>query len=204
MEQIGAFKEASGIVISLVEATKRLRDDKVHVLGEIELDWINSTIADAETAANDLSAFVTPFWFKGQTEPYDHKTWTRRDYQRALKKESRAILSHTRVETVFGHLGPLPVELKSSDNGSKDEEFVASLGVSELGSSTRVVSVVELPGQSPVVGHQAKLPMPIPKIVVTQHDDDIDDKSSVHNGSPPPSYEALSYEAIKMKSMDSP
>ena len=182
MEQIRAFHEASVVVSSLVKETKQLRDDKKQALGEIELDWIDSTIADADKSASDLSAFVAPFWanqYKNkQIGSSNCKKWTRRDYQRAIKKESNMILSHSRVETVFVHLESLPVELNATRAGSKDEEFVASLGISELASVTRVVSVVELSGQSPVTRHQAELPMPIPKIVVTQHDNDDDDMSS--------------------------
>jgi hypothetical protein len=193
MEQIRAFHEASVVVNSLVEATKRLRDDKDYVLGEIELDWINSTIADADNAVRELSAFMAPFWANQynntRTSFSDHETWTRRDYQRALKKESRLISMHKRVETVFGHLQSLPEELNASGPGSKDGSLVTSLGSSELVSATRVISVVELPGQSPVTRDQAELHMPIPKIIVT-HYDDVDRISCVHEGSPPPSYEA--------------
>jgi hypothetical protein len=34
--------------------TRQLRDDKRTVLGDIELEWVNSTITDAENAATDL------------------------------------------------------------------------------------------------------------------------------------------------------
>ncbi|KAJ5852202.1 uncharacterized protein N7529_011587 [Penicillium soppii] len=193
--QIRAFHESSVTVRSLIEATQKLRDEKKQILGEIELDWINSTIVEADHDASDLSTFMAPFWanqYNGtQIDFSNRKKWTRRDYQRALKKESRMILSHSRVKTVFSHLESLQTELQASSVGPKDEEFIAGLGISELALTTRVVSVVELPGQSPMVRDQVGSPMIIPKIVVTQHDDDL---SSVYEGTPPPSYELKAHD----------
>ncbi|KAJ5834917.1 hypothetical protein N7447_000943 [Penicillium robsamsonii] len=184
-EQIGGFYEATVLVNSTAEQTRHLRDDKRTVLGEIELEWIDSTITDAENGANDLAAFVNQF---RQVRSRAHTIWKRRDYELALKKESRMLLSHEKLETVLGHLHSLPTTL------SKDESFFSPSEVSmvapaipELPSKTSVISLLELPGLSHVEAER-----PIPKIVVTQHDGDHEDNViySHIDESPPPSYEA--------------
>ncbi|KAJ5384633.1 hypothetical protein N7517_002544 [Penicillium concentricum] len=184
-EQIGGFYEAAILVNSTAKQTRHLRDDRMTVLGEIELEWIDSTITDGENAANDLAAFVQQF---RQTRPQEHKIWKRRDYELALKKESRMLLSHDKLETALGHLESLPTTL------SKDESFFSPSEVSmvapaipELPSETSAISLFELPCLSNV-----KAERPVPKIVVTQHDGDHEDNViySHIDDSPPPSYEA--------------
>ncbi|CAG8293792.1 hypothetical protein PENNAL_c0021G03122 [Penicillium nalgiovense] len=185
LEQIRVFHEATVPVNSTVKQARQLRDDKRTALGEIELEWINSTITDAENAANDLAAFVKQF---KQTSPQYRSSWKCRDYEVALKKESHMLLSHDKVKTVLSHLGSLETTL-GKDEGffSPSEVSTALFPISELPCETSVISVFELPCISP-----AKTERPIPKIVVTQYDDDRDDNEIYsHAGeSPPPSYEA--------------
>lgn len=176
-----------------MEQTKQLRNDRRHVLGEIEIDWINSTISEADIAASNLAAFIQPYWANHsentQMATLDRKNWTRRDYPRALKKESFMLLSRTKLETVFGHLEALPVELMVTSAEIKDVESLSSLGISEL-PVTEVVSVVELPAEStPTVKLRSGLSMSIPKIVVTQYENEDDAKSSTGQRTPPPAYE---------------
>ncbi|CAG8292747.1 unnamed protein product [Penicillium salamii] len=201
-EQIDALHDAASATDTLVEQTKQLRDDRCHVLGEIELDWINSTIAEADQTSTDLSTFIAPFWaaqYKDtEAGASERRSWTRRDIQRAMKKESRMRQAHSKVETVFGHLASLPAELNISSVELKDVESLASHGISEL-TITRVVSVAELPGDSsPVMNHYAELPAPmmIPKIVITQHETDNLESPSVDGRSPPPSYDAIEVDGI--------
>ncbi|KAJ5163488.1 uncharacterized protein N7500_007558 [Penicillium coprophilum] len=183
-KQIEGLYEATELVNSTVGHTRDLRDDKRTALGEIELEWIDSTITEAENAVNDLASFVKHF---RQTRPQAHRSWKRRDYGLALKKESRMLLSHDKLETVLGHLDSLP------STSSKDESFFSPSEVSmvtpaipELSSETSVISVFELPGLNPVKNER-----PVPKIIVTQHDGDHDDNIiySHIDESPPPSYE---------------
>ncbi|CAI7598139.1 unnamed protein product [Penicillium glandicola] len=183
-EQIRGFYEATALVNFTVEQTRHLRDDKQTVLGEIELEWINSTITDAENAANDLAAFVKQF---KQHNPYDRNIWKRRDYEVALKKQSRMLLYHGKVETVLSHLSSLPTALgKDETFFSPSEVSTVAPAISELPYETSVISVFELPCLFPV-----KAERPVPKIIVTQHDvDDDNDAYSHTNQSPPPSYEA--------------
>lgn len=191
-DQIGALHDAATATGSLVERTKQLRDDRNHILGEIELDWVNSTIAEADSTSSDLSTFIQPFWASQYNkETTERKSLSRRDIQRALKKESRMLDAHSKVETVFGHLESLPAELNITSVELKDVESPTSEGIAEL-PTTRVVFIAELPGDSPIASHGAGLPssMTIPTIVVTQHETDDHDVSPVRGRSPPPSYEA--------------
>lgn len=194
-DQIGALHDAATATGSLVERTKRLRDDRNHVLGEIELEWVNSTIAEADSTSSDLSTFIEPFWAaQYNKDTTERKSWSRRDIQRALKKESRMLDAHSKVETVFGHLESLPAELNISSTELKDVESPTSQGIAEL-PTTRVVFIAELPGDSPIESPCTGLPssISIPTIVVTQYEGSDDDASPVRGRSPPPSYEASAF-----------
>ncbi|KAJ5960303.1 uncharacterized protein N7479_007453 [Penicillium vulpinum] len=184
-EQIKALYEATVLVNSMAKQAIHLRDGKKTVLGEIELEWINSTITDANNAANDLAAFVKQF---KPTNLRDRNSWQRRDYQLALKKESRMLLSRRKVETVLDHLRSLPTSLGKDDAFfSPSELSKVAPAISELPCETNFISVFELPCLSPV-----KAERPVPKIIVTQHDGDNNDNDvySHTDESPPPSYEA--------------
>ena len=181
-EQIGGFYEATVLVSSTLKQTRQLRDDKRTLLGEIELEWINSTITDAENAANDLATFVKQL---KQSYPQNRCSWKRRGYEVALEKESRMLLSHGKVKTVLSHLGSLQLALDKDELFfSPSEVSIVASAISESSCETSVVSDFELPCLLP-----ARPKGPIPKIVVTQYDDDND--IYPHScQSPPPSYEA--------------
>ncbi|KAJ6187636.1 hypothetical protein N7519_002544 [Penicillium mononematosum] len=184
-EQIRVFHEATVPVNSTVKQARQLRDDKRTALGEIELEWVNSAITDAENAANDLAAFVKQF---KQTSPQYRSIWKRRDYEVALRKQSHMLLSHGKVKTVLSHLGSLQTTLGKDEVFFSPSEVSTVLSpISELPCETSVISVFELPCISP-----AKTERPIPKIVVTQYDGDRDDNELYSHAveSPPPSYEA--------------
>ncbi|KAJ5468454.1 hypothetical protein N7475_006206 [Penicillium sp. IBT 31633x] len=172
-QQIKGFYEATILVRSLVAQTKQVRDKKSEHLGDIELEWINSNISDAEKTINDLFAFVEPFWINQckTTGDISHScnAWSHHDYQLQMT------------------LGP------------EDESCFTAPVVSELSSETHVVSVFELPSSSATKielsaelpsSYLAKAELPVPKIIVTQYDGDQVDSVSSHSGSPPPSYEA--------------
>ncbi|KAF4759630.1 hypothetical protein HAV15_005782 [Penicillium sp. str.  len=183
-EQIRGFYESTVLVNSTVEQTRQLRDDKRTALGEIEIEWINSTLADAENAANDLAAFVKQF---KQISCQDHNSWKRRHYEVALRQESRMLLSHGKVEMVLNHLGSLPSTFGNDKVFfSPSEVSTVAPATSELPCETSVISVFELPSLSPV-----KAERPIPEIIVTQFDDEHDDNDIYPHTdeSPPPSYE---------------
>ncbi|KGO71822.1 hypothetical protein PITC_028250 [Penicillium italicum] len=180
--QIRGFYEETVLVNSMVKQTKQLRDDKRAVLGEIELEWVNSTITDAENAANDLAAFVKQ---AKNVSSKDRSSWKRRDYEVALKKKSRMLLSHGKVETVLNHLSSLP-SILGGDKAFFSPSKVLTVA-SEPPCATNVISVFELPCLSPV-----KAERPIPKIVVTQHDGPYDGSGiySHTDETHSPSYEA--------------
>lgn len=183
-EQIRGFYEATVLVNSTAKQTRQLQDDKRTVLGEIEIEWINSTITDAENAANDLAAFVKQF---KQTCCQDRNSWKRRHYEVALRQESRMLLSYGKVEMVLNHLSSLPTTLGNDKVFfSPSEVSTVASAISEIPCETSVISVFELPTSSPV-----KAERPIPKIIVTQYDDEHDDNDiySHTDESPPPSYE---------------
>ncbi|KAJ5255485.1 hypothetical protein N7497_007028 [Penicillium chrysogenum] len=190
-EQIRVFHEATVPVNSTVKQARQLRDDKRTALGEIELEWVNSTITDAENAANDLAAFVKQF---KQTSPQYRSSWKRRDYEVALKKQSHMLLSHSKVKAILSHLGSLQTTLGKNEGFFSPSEVSTVLPpISELPCETSVISVFELPCISP-----AKTERPIPKIVVTHYDGDRDDNETYsHADESPP----LSHEANGMNSM---
>lgn len=184
-EQIEEFYEATVLVNSTAKQTRQLRDDKRTDLGEIELEWINSTINDAENAANDLAAFANQF---KQISHQNRSGWKRRDYEVALKKESHMLLSHGKLRTVLSHLGSLQTTLgKDKAFFSPPKVSTVASPISELPCETSVISVFGLQCLSPV-----KIERPIPKIIVTQYDGDYDDNEiySHTDESPPPSYDA--------------
>ncbi|KXG46986.1 uncharacterized protein PGRI_037320 [Penicillium griseofulvum] len=190
-EQIGGIHKTIVLVNSTAEQTRHLRDDKKTTLGEIELEWINSTITDTENAANDLAVFVKQF---KQISPQDCSSWKCRDYELALEKRSRMLLSHGKLEAVLAHLGSLPTALSKNEAFfSPSDVSAVTPAISQLPSETSFISVLELPALSPVKAEQ-----PVPKIVVTQHDSDQDKNVRQNNvpiyphigESPPPSYEA--------------
>jgi hypothetical protein len=170
-QQIRGFYKAIVPVMSLVAQTKQLRNEKRASLGEIEAEWINSTITDAENAADGLSAFLKPFWVNQSK----CNGWNRDHYNHASKKESCMLLCHSRVETVFGHLHAL--EMTSAP---KDETIIAESTVSsgtpvipEPSGETQVISVFELPS-SPANVEQA-----VPRIIVTQYDGERDEGTNL-------------------------
>ncbi|KAJ6138336.1 hypothetical protein N7471_004822 [Penicillium samsonianum] len=184
-EQIEEFYEATVLVNSTAKQTRQLRDDKRTDLGEIELEWINSTINDAENAANDLAAFANQF---KQISHQNRSGWKRRDYEVALKKESHMLLSHGKLRTVLSHLGSLQTTLgKDKAFFSPPKVSTVASPISELPCETSVISVFGLQCLSPL-----KTERPIPKIIVTQYDGDYDDNEiySHTDESPPPSYDA--------------
>ena len=200
-EHIAGLWEASGRIKCVVTQTAELRNEKLHALGEIEGEWINSTIADAESAANDLSSFVDPLWHQsnkiGGLTLKERKNWKRRDCQNALKKETRMTLCYERLETVFSHLKTISPRSELAATEKKEETTVMALEsppvvavAAELSCQTTVVSTIELPCPATILKLQTE--RAIPKIIVTQYDGD-DDTSPDHEDTPnfpPPSYEA--------------
>lgn len=201
-EHIAGLWEASGRVKCVVTQTAELRNEKLHALGEIEGEWISSTIADAESAANDLSSFVDPLWHQsnkiGGLTLKERKNWKRRDCQNALKKETRMTLCYERLETVFGHLKTISPTSELAATEKKEEATVTALEsppvvavAAGLPCPTTVISTIELPCSTTTLKLQTE--RDIPKIVVTQYDGDDDDTSPDHDdipNFPPPSYEA--------------
>ncbi|KAJ5551401.1 hypothetical protein N7535_000649 [Penicillium sp. DV-2018c] len=167
-QQIRGFYKAIVPVMSLVAQTKQLRNEKVASLGEIEDEWISSTIADAENAADELSAVLKPFWVNQS----NCNGWNRDHYNRALKKESLMLLCHSRLETVFGHLRALKVTSSSADSSS----------TVKLSGETQVFEL----STSLAPAEQA-----VPKIIVTQWDGEHDacmDQRDLKTGERPRSH----------------
>ncbi|KAJ5130889.1 uncharacterized protein N7515_006928 [Penicillium bovifimosum] len=156
-QQIRGFYNAIVPVMSLVAQTKQLRNEKIASLGEIEDEWISSTIADAENAADDLSVLLKPFWVKQS----NCNGWNRDHYNHASKKESWMLLCHSRVETVLGHLHALKVTSGSAVPSGTPV-------ISEISSETQIVSVFEVPS-TPATVEKA-----VPRIIVTQWDGEHD------------------------------
>jgi hypothetical protein len=204
-QHIAGLWEASGRVKCVVKQTEELRNEKMHALGEIEGEWISSTIADAESAANDLSSFMDPLWHQSNKidglTPKERKDWNRRHCQNAVKKETRMGLCYERLETVFGHLKTISPTSELAATEKEEEAALTASGsppvvavAAELSGQTTVVSTIELP--CPTTISKLQTGRAIPTIIITQYesdDDESDDQSPDHDdvpNFPPPSYES--------------
>ncbi|KAJ5748326.1 uncharacterized protein N7511_010022 [Penicillium nucicola] len=186
---INELWEASGRVKCVVKQTEQLRNDKMTELGEIEGEWISSTIADAEAAADDLASFIDPLWHQsnqtGSLTPKERKNWKRRDCPTALKKETRMALCYERLETVFGHLKSITSRSELASTEEEEEAELAAGGsppvlrdTTEMSCQTTVISAIELP--CPITILELQTEKAIPKIIVTQYEDEAIDVTSPH------------------------
>lgn len=187
-EQIRDILNLTDQVMYQANHTMQLKTSKSYLLGEIELDWINSTILEASSAARDLAKLVEPYRLdmlkrKGKMRSAHRKSWSLVDYQSACERFSGLMVHREKLEIVSKHLQGVS-ELKQHSSNESSGEVVAELpetvepcsSVMELHSepaSTTPQSdttLVELPGKSPISKSQSL--QPVPKIIVTQAPDD--------------------------------
>ncbi|KAJ5678961.1 hypothetical protein N7462_007205 [Penicillium macrosclerotiorum] len=197
-EQIRSLLNLLDNVSTQAMQAKKIRDSKSPCLGEIEHNWVNSTIIDAEDSAQDLRGLLEIYSLdlskrkgKGKVASANRKRWKLRDCQFAKERQGRLIRHRSRLERVIAHLEMLEVPSNIDSNSTTDspiseleEDCVPELSA-DLGDSPtalaklpfspapvprKPVSVIaELPG-NPIVAKVKPMP-PIPKIIVTNTPD---------------------------------
>ncbi|KAJ5803274.1 uncharacterized protein N7503_005724 [Penicillium pulvis] len=128
-----------------LEQAKQLRDSKSSQLGEIEHNWINSTINDAKDSNQEMTQILSSYRLiaekrKGKLGLSSRKRWRTQDCQRVREKYPRLVLHQSRLEKVLTHLTTTP----ASPDFSPEEPTGASLSELPLCEAT-VKSLVELP-----------------------------------------------------------
>lgn len=180
---------------------KQLRNSKSVLLGEIEHNWINSTITDAQRTGQDLAKLVEPHRLdmakrKGKITAANKKRWKLEDCQKACEKQASLILHQDRLDKVFTHLQNIvtteeetspelsPNSVESHPDTIPELEAtkppLAELigdaefipAPAELPSDSNPETIIaELPCDSPIL--RAKPVQPVPKIIITRTPEDI-------------------------------
>lgn len=186
-----------------LEQAKQMRDSKSAQLGEIEHNWINSTITDAKDSNQEITQILNFYRLvaekrKGKLSLSSRKRWRTQDCQRVREKYPRLVLHQSRLEKVLTHLTTTPASPDCSPEelpGSSPElplceatvKSVVELSV-EYGVAGSLPVIAELPSESTLPSHEqvliGELPavsssirrktvLPIPKIIVTQAVEDL-------------------------------
>lgn len=175
-------------VVYQASQARRLSNSQAESLGEIEYNWINSTVSDADNAARDLAKLVEPYRLdmlkhKGKMKSANRKRWTLQDSQLARERLSGLNLFQGKLNRAVDHLKGIicPLESPREIDGDIVAELPAEtrenpppyVGLpcepSSFESQSTTI-VAELPENSLVnVGS----PTPLPKIIVTQPPDEI-------------------------------
>lgn len=175
-------------VLYQAASAKQQKEFKPELLGEIEYNWIFSTISDADNAARDLAKFVEPYRLgllkhKGKLKSTTRKRWISKDYQLALEKRSNLDLCQQRLDRAINHLTsditpPISPEqwVRSVLAELPTETRDAPPSYAELPSpsscySDSTSSFAELPGDWPQIRLMSLTPLP--KIIVTQPPDEM-------------------------------
>jgi hypothetical protein len=184
-----------------IEQAKQLRDSKSAQLGEIEHNWINSTITDAKDSNREMIQILDFYRLvaekrKGKLNSSSRRRWRTQDCQRVREKYPRLVLHQSRLEKVLTHLTvmlPSPDISPEEPTGSFSEPPLCEATVKsfaefpveyEITSSLPVIA--ELPSESILSSTEAligelsasdsvkrKHMLPIPKIIVTQVVEDL-------------------------------
>ncbi|KAJ6005565.1 hypothetical protein N7451_003509 [Penicillium sp. IBT 35674x] len=128
-----------------LEQARQLRDSKSSQLGEIEHNWINSTITDAKYSNQEMTQILSFYRLiaekrKGKLNLSSRKRWRTQDRQRVREKYPRLVLHQSRLEKVLTHLNTTP----ASPDLSPEEPTGETLSELPLCEAT-VKSVIELP-----------------------------------------------------------
>ncbi|CAI7652650.1 unnamed protein product [Penicillium pancosmium] len=179
---------------------KQLRNSKSGLLGEIEHQWINSTINDALQSGQKPHR-LDMVKRKGKITSSNKKRWKNEDCLKAYEKQSDLILHLERLDKVFTHLKNLtPPQEETSKSGPDSNESHPQL-FSELeaarkptpelaGDTERAPGLIdpqapiELPSDSIPQTFIAELPgdvtslkpqsaKPVPKIIITRTPENI-------------------------------
>jgi hypothetical protein len=201
-KQVLNIIDSTDQVLYQAASAKQLKAFEPELLGEIEFNWVFSTISDADNAARDLAKLVEPYRLeilkhKGKLRSASRKRWTLEDSQLALEQQSRLALFQSRLERAVNHLtGDItpPISLEQV-NGT----VIVDLGPSDFPHRTILAELptesydappfhTELPARSSsdsdCASSLAELPgdfspvrltssAPVPRIIVTQPPDEM-------------------------------
>ncbi|KAJ5157305.1 uncharacterized protein N7482_008405 [Penicillium canariense] len=157
-------------VSTQVKEAKRLRDSKSTHLGEIERNWVNSTIADADDSAQELADLLelcrsdmAKRKGRGKISSANRKRWKLRDYRLAEERQSRLIRHQCRLDRVLNHLQNLkiPHEVLIPEH---IKESAAELSVTE----PTARSAVELPNDTTLESPPAMAELPSSQAIITR------------------------------------
>ncbi|CEJ54313.1 hypothetical protein PMG11_00631 [Penicillium brasilianum] len=169
-EQIRGLLKFADHVSSRVMEAKRLRDAKSTQLGEIEHNWINSTIVDADDSARELADLLELCRFdmakrkgKGKISSTNRKQWKLQGRGRAEEKQYRLVRYQCRLDRVLAHLEnlKLPLETLAHDTAAEAAAELSTRepgakSVAELSSDVSPDPVAELPSD---VLQESKVPV---------------------------------------------
>ncbi|GLI78085.1 hypothetical protein PoHVEF18_006384 [Penicillium ochrochloron] len=158
-EQVRALLKFTDHVSSQVQKATRMRDSKSTQLGEIEHNWINSTIVDADDSARELAALLELCRLdmakrkgKGKISSTNRKQWKFQGRGRAEEKQSRLVRYQCRLDRVLDHLENLkiPQEVPAQEPAAKTAAELSvtisvAKSVAELSSDASPDPAAELP-----------------------------------------------------------
>ncbi|OQD75146.1 hypothetical protein PENDEC_c008G02007 [Penicillium decumbens] len=185
-EQIRGLLDWTDRVVHQASQAKQLKDTQAESLGEIEHNWISSTICDADNAARDLTKLVEPYRLdmlkhKGKMKAANRKRWSLGDSQLAREKLSELTQSQSRLNRVCNHLQGVRNLPKTPIQGCDGEtvaeppieifEFLPSFPCEASSFESHSTTIVAELDTSPVV--RIGSPVSLPKIIVTRPPDEI-------------------------------
>ncbi|KAJ5106638.1 hypothetical protein N7456_003313 [Penicillium angulare] len=165
-----ALIELTTMIDSQLKQAKGLRDSNSAQLGDIEHNWINTTVTDTEESVEGMSQVLEPYRLvmqkrkKRNLNYSSRKRWKEHDCARARDKYPRLVLYQSRLEKVLSHLINVDKSPKNSPiNLAKDPSAELSMDspavkVAELPISTCEVNPSELPVDGPTVKAFTELP----------------------------------------------
>lgn len=202
-KQVRELIELTNEVTSQLKEAKQLRESNDSYLGEIEHQWVNSTITDADNANQDMNRLLEPLRIdmtkrKGKLSSSNRKQWRTRDCDRAREKYAAIVLHQGRLQNIINHLSEvIPPQVPSKDDVPELEktsvqsaaELPTVESPTEIETFESLPVITELPSDpiyipleledafSELPGESSvrhsALQPPIPRIIVTQSADDL-------------------------------
>ncbi|KAJ6144803.1 hypothetical protein N7470_008698 [Penicillium chermesinum] len=153
--QARALLDLTNELTGQLEEARQLRDLSYDQLGEIERQWVNTTITDADTANQELSHILEPLRIdmskhrKGRLSSSSRKRWRAKDCERAQDKYSRVALQQGRLHKVIAHLSHFDQSQLSPQGTAEQPEELPISPVIELATETErfesLPAITELP-----------------------------------------------------------
>lgn len=139
------FDSVDEIVAQVVHA-KHLRGSRSTEMGEIECNWVNSTITNTEMSARDLARVMETYRQdmaknKGKISSSNRKTWKNKDFQLAEEKQIHLLSQRDQLEKVITHI---------QDHSSPSEASSSPVESPRTPDEPTIEAVVELASSAPV------------------------------------------------------